>query len=322
VSPATKAVSNKSLTSNIATLTTTTAHGYSVGQVVSVTGVASTFNGTYTVTGTPTTTTFTYTKESADVPSAAVSPVGSVVTTRDRRYYGSLRDASDGIYKFFTGATTKPVTSVNFSEAGLAYAPVQLGALTATSGTFSTGITSTAGTNSLKDLTLSGTSNSFGTSTIAGDFTASGNPTFSGNPIFSGTPTFSGTVTITAGLRVQELIEDVVDVTHSSNTVTLDYNTGNIFYLTNTLSANATVAMTNVPSTNGRITTVNLMVPQGATGYIPSTLTVNGTSVTIKWAQGLTPTPTSTSGKIDIFSFTLLYRASAYTAFASINANY
>ena len=71
-------VSNKALTSNVATLTTSAAHGLAVDDVVWVEGVDSTFNGKYTVTGVPTTTTFTYAKTASNVASTAVSPVGKV----------------------------------------------------------------------------------------------------------------------------------------------------------------------------------------------------------------------------------------------------
>jgi hypothetical protein len=71
-------VSNKALTSDVATLTTSAVHGLAVGDEVWVEGVDSTFNGKYTVTGVPTTTTFTYAKVNANVTSAAVSPVGKV----------------------------------------------------------------------------------------------------------------------------------------------------------------------------------------------------------------------------------------------------
>lgn len=54
-------ISYKALASNVATLTTVAAHGYSVGQDVTILGVDSTFNGTYRIVSTPTTTTFTYT---------------------------------------------------------------------------------------------------------------------------------------------------------------------------------------------------------------------------------------------------------------------
>ena len=74
-------VSNKALTTNVATLTTTTAHDFNVGNSVTVTGVDATFNGTYVVASTPTTTTFTYAKTASNVTSTAVSPNGSVTET-------------------------------------------------------------------------------------------------------------------------------------------------------------------------------------------------------------------------------------------------
>ncbi len=79
--PITASVSNKALTSNVATLTTSAAHGLSVGMEVVITGVDATFNGTYTITTVPTTTTFTYAKTATNVTSAAVSPVGSATSS-------------------------------------------------------------------------------------------------------------------------------------------------------------------------------------------------------------------------------------------------
>jgi hypothetical protein len=72
-------VNNKSLTTNIDTLTTAAAHGFSVGQTVVVAGVDSTFNGTHVITAVPTTTTFRYAKNATNVESTAVSPVGTAV---------------------------------------------------------------------------------------------------------------------------------------------------------------------------------------------------------------------------------------------------
>jgi uncharacterized repeat protein (TIGR02543 family) len=67
---------NRSLTSNVATLTTSSPHGFVVGMSVIVINVNSTFNGTYTVASVPTSTTFTYAKTATDVTAAAVSPAG------------------------------------------------------------------------------------------------------------------------------------------------------------------------------------------------------------------------------------------------------
>ncbi len=109
----------------------------------------------------------------------------------------------------------------------------------------------------------------------------------------------------------------------NKNSVTVvDYGSGNIFWLTNTPSANMTWNVTNAPTTDGRVFTINVLVTQGSTGYIPSTFTINGSGVTMKWAAGATPTPTSSSGKIDIFSLTLVRRASTYTLLGSANLNF
>lgn len=71
-------ITNKALTTNVATLTTQAPHNLAIGDVVIVQGVDSVFNGTYIVTTVPSTTTFTYAKTNANVASAAVSPVGYV----------------------------------------------------------------------------------------------------------------------------------------------------------------------------------------------------------------------------------------------------
>jgi hypothetical protein len=320
VSNVVKSVTNKALTSNIATLTTADAHTYSVGDVVVITGVDATFNGTVVVTSV-TSTTFSYAKTATNVSSAAVSPAGTATKTRERRYRGMVRDASDGITKLFAGLTQVPGNTVDFSNAGLVYAPMKSGAIETTTLTATTGLVSTAGTNSLKDLTISGSANSFG-GTIAGDATFSGNPTFSGTPVFSGNPSFTGTPTFTGGVRVQEMIEDVIDAGLSSNVATFDYSVGNIFWLTSTPSANMTWNITNAPTTDGRIFTINVLVTQGSTGYLPSTFNINGSSITIKWAAGITPTPTSTSGKIDVFTLTLIRRASTFTLLGAANLNF
>ena len=76
----TVSITNKALTSNVATLTTATPHGLTVGMTIVITGVDATFNGSYRITTVPTTTTFTYAKVVADVSSAAVSPAGTGVT--------------------------------------------------------------------------------------------------------------------------------------------------------------------------------------------------------------------------------------------------
>ena len=77
----TASVSNKALTSNVATLTTSAAHKLFTGDSVVVSSVDATFNGTYTITAVPTTTTFRYAKTASNVASTAVSPVGTAAVS-------------------------------------------------------------------------------------------------------------------------------------------------------------------------------------------------------------------------------------------------
>jgi hypothetical protein len=75
----TVSITNKELTSNVATLTTSAAHGLSTGMQITISDVDATFDGEHRITSVPTTTTFTFAKVASDVPSAAVSPAGTGV---------------------------------------------------------------------------------------------------------------------------------------------------------------------------------------------------------------------------------------------------
>jgi hypothetical protein len=150
VTAITATITNKALASNVATLTTSSAHGYRAGDVVVVSGVDATFNGTYSIIDVPLTTTFTYAKTASNVSSTAVSPTGSASVSARRVYDGVARDATDQVIKFFQGAVTKPATTVNFSEAGLTDAAIRAG-----NGTF-TGTLSVTGTATVATPTTSG----------------------------------------------------------------------------------------------------------------------------------------------------------------------
>lgn len=135
--------------------------------------------------------------------------------------------------------------------------------------------------------------------------------------------TFSGFKNFKAGIFAQEIYEGLVDVTQSSNTTALDYGSGNIFFQTNAFSAAATINITNAPTINGSIFTVTLITPTAnATTSRPNTLNVNGSAVTIRWAAGTVPNATTTASKLDIWSFTLFYRSSAFTSLVTAQLNY
>lgn len=73
------AVTNKALTSNIATLTTGSAHGLATNTQVEIKGVGAPFDGTFTITDVPDATSFRYAQTAGNVSPAAVTPNGLAI---------------------------------------------------------------------------------------------------------------------------------------------------------------------------------------------------------------------------------------------------
>ena len=99
-----KDVSIKALSTNVATITTSTPHGFLVGEKVTVSDVDGTFDGTYTITSLPSNTTFTYAKTSGNIVSTVSSGtvraksrvirsrqlIGNVVTITTTNTHGAI----------------------------------------------------------------------------------------------------------------------------------------------------------------------------------------------------------------------------------------
>lgn len=79
-----KLISNISLTSNVAQVTTNTDHGLSSGDYVTINGVNQTFDGSFTVLDVPSTATFTYNKIAGDISTQPTS--GSVIYAQVSEY--------------------------------------------------------------------------------------------------------------------------------------------------------------------------------------------------------------------------------------------
>jgi hypothetical protein len=77
------AVTVKAVNSNVATITTSSAHGFVVGEQVQISNVDSTFDGIYTITTVPSNTTFTYSKIFSDLVSTTVT--GGKVRAHSRK---------------------------------------------------------------------------------------------------------------------------------------------------------------------------------------------------------------------------------------------
>ena len=317
----TKTVSNKALTSNVATLTTSATHGFSVGDIAVITGVDATFNGTYYVKAVPTTTTFTYDKTNANVTSAVAT--GSVSVSGQRRFAAVARDASDGVIKFLTNITTKPTTTINFAEAGTVYADILVDditadAITATSATigdvsntelqYLNGVTSAVQTQ--LDAKLA-------SATAATTYAPLASPTLTGTPLSTTAPADTNTTQIAttayvvgqgylksatasstyAPLTNANLVSPVlqspeeviaVSATAATGTINVDLATSAIHYYTANSAADWTFNFRGDGSTTlnsmlnvGGTLSVAFMITNGSTAYKPASTSVQVDGVTV-----------------------------------------
>ena len=337
VSTITKTVSNKALASNVATITTSTTHGFAIGDIAVITGVDATFNGTHYVASVPTTTTFTFAKTATNVTSVAAS--GSVSVSLQRRYAAVARDASDGVIKFFKDITTKPTSTINFSEANAGFAAVQLGALTAASATigdvsntelqYVNGVTSAIQTQ--LDAKLA-------SATASSTYAPLANPTLTGVPAAPTAAFDTNTTQIatTAYVIGQGYLKSVptgaalnrpvftspletitVSATAATGTVQVDVVTSGAKYFTSNATADWTFNFRGDGSTTlnsllstGESITVAFLVTNGSTAYKPTVFQVDGSAVTPKWNGGSAPASGNVNS-IDSYTFTIIKTASA-----------
>jgi len=353
----TKTVSNKALTSNVATLTTSATHGFSVGDIAVITGVDATFNGTYYVKAVPTTTTFTYDKTNANVTSAAAT--GSVSVSGQRRFAAVARDASDGVIKFLTNITTKPTTTINFSEAGTVYADILVDditadAITATSATIGdVSNTEIQYLNNVSSNIQTQLDSKLASTTAATTYATLASPELTGTPLSTTAAADTNTTQIAttayvvgqgylksntasstyAPLTGASLVRPVltsafetnsVSATAATGTVNVDLSTAAVHYYTANAAANWTFNFRGNGSTTlnsllsvNQSATVAFLVTNGSTAYYPTAFQVDGVSVTPKWQGGAAP-GSGNASSIDSYVFTIIKTASAtYTVLAS-----
>ena len=94
-------ITNKRIASGSATITTSTPHGLSPGQVVLIRNVDQTFNGQYIVASTPTTTTLTYAKSGTVAPTAVSVNTRTVTNKQLVDYVATL--TTSGSHGFSVG---------------------------------------------------------------------------------------------------------------------------------------------------------------------------------------------------------------------------
>jgi hypothetical protein len=127
---------------------------------------------------------------------------------------------------------------------------------------------------------------------------------FGPGPSVDKTAEFTPTdVNINKTLTIQQTTEVLNTKTGAASTVTHDFSTGSIWYHSG-ISTDFTLNLTNVPTTEDRAITVTLFLDQGGTGYYANGLEIGGVTQTIRWANNVTPIPST--NKLDVQSFTLI----------------
>ena len=161
-------------------------------------------------------------------------------------------------------------------------------------------------------------------------------------PSFASTasPTFTGTVTLPSSTALTTAVLtspfETVSVSGTalsgSTAATLAAGTSGFFLYTANATANWAVNMTGCPTTTGQSVTFVMLVLNGSTAYIPSSLSVNGTAaaasglpasgssynnITTWWQGGTAPT-TGDASTGDAYTFTVICTGSStWTVIAS-----
>lgn len=212
----TATVTNKSLTSNVATLTVSSAHTFVVGETITVSGVDATFNGSYEVTATPTALTVRYAKTASNVASTGSS--GTITNTAGWKGFalgdGALINIAAN--KIQAGELAAGVIVTSFLDAD----KITTGTLTGraiSGGTITGAIINLAGTNSYGTFTLTNTLR-FGSPSLTWGPTAT--PSFeiyqsgggSGTVINADGQSGDGFLFINAGVRIELQAQEVISL--------------------------------------------------------------------------------------------------------------
>ena len=165
-----------------------------------------------------------------------------------------------------------------------------------------------------------GTTHRVGINTISPNYTLEVNGSFAAN-----NATLNGILQLGSYAAIKALIETAtVSATAATGTINYDVATQAVLYYTSNATANWTLNLrgSSTLSLNsmlaiGQSLTVAFLVQQGGTAYYPTTLQVDGSSITPKWQGGTAPTSGNTNS-IDVYTYTVIKTANAtYTALAS-----
>jgi len=216
-----------------------------------------------------------------------------------------------------TGTPLAPTASPGTNTTQIATTAFVGAAVTAATGSLGTMSTQNASAVAITGGTINGTTIGASTASTGAFTTLSANSTTG----LSGTTTLSGTTAITGALSISNLItageKTTVSATAATGTVQFDILTQGVLYYTTNASGNWTLNIRGDGSTTlnsimatGETRTITFLATQGGTAYYQSALTIDGSSVTPKWQNGIAISSGNTSG-IDIYVLTIIKTGSA-----------
>lgn len=216
-----------------------------------------------------------------------------------------------------TGTPLAPTAAPGTNTTQIATTAFVGAAVTAATGSLGTMSTQNASAVAITGGTINGTTIGASTASTGAFTTLSANSTTA----LSGTTTLSGTTSITGALTINNLItageKTTVSATAATGTVQFDILTQGVLYYTTNASGNWTLNVRgdgsntlNSVMATGETRTITFLATQGGTAYYQSALTIDGSSVTPKWQNGITISSGNTSG-IDIYVLTIIKTGSA-----------
>jgi hypothetical protein len=269
-------------------------------------------NGSLTVNGT--TTTVNSTTVTVDDKNLEL---GSVTSPTDLTAAGggiTLKGATDKSIIWNNSAWT---SSENFNVAsGKAFQVNGASVLSATtlgSGVVNSSLTSVGtltGLTSSGVVTVSNSTNSTainnGALVVSGGVGIAGNTFIGGNLTVSGGLNFTGDVDLSTNkITFGPITEKIYDIVNANGTSTHNWAQQTLYYHSSMLG-DFIPDVINVPTTNGRASSVVLVIEQSTTPHIPSMIYINSQPATIKWQGNAQPLGTSLG--VDVLTFTIIRR--------------
>ena len=102
--------------------------------------------------------------------------------------------------------------------------------------------------------------------------------------------------------QTTEILNGATESGLSPSTIYFNFNDGSIWYV-DTIGSNFVADFINLPTTDNRVTTGTIVIPQGVTAYVPVSVFIDGSPVTTLWGNGATAVGNPNQTDIIGFSF-------------------